>query len=205
MFDSDFKKCFYNIYNIWKIKIFNTTTVSPCTWPCLGSSPRGSMLPRKNVSMANIVTHPRGLTHASRPTLPIKRHTDAPPRALDPVSARRGALKPSSEHANVAAHPGGSLMPSTRRCPSKGTWMPLPPCNERPSRALGPISTSWEVLKLLETLPKIIVKRDVIFKYPLYIIRWLINRKKKYKFKIFKKIFKIRSVIYLFIGSQWFQ
>ena len=29
--------------------------------------------------------------------------------------------------ANVAAHPEGSPMPSTRYCPSKGTCMPLPP------------------------------------------------------------------------------
>ncbi len=97
----------------------------------------------------------RGLTHASRPTLPIKRHTDAPPpcnecppRALGPVSARRGALEPSSEH--VASEklangqrrgsPRGSPMPPARRCPSKGTRMPLPPCNESPSRVLGPSS-----------------------------------------------------------------
>ena len=41
--------------------------------PRLGSTPRASMLPRKNVPMANVAAHPGGLTHASRPTLPIKR------------------------------------------------------------------------------------------------------------------------------------
>ena len=60
--------------------------------PRLGSTPRASMLPRKNVPMANVAAHPGGLTHASRPTLPIKRHTDAPPpmhRAPSPCTRPR--------------------------------------------------------------------------------------------------------------------
>ena len=60
--------------------------------PRLGSTPRASMLPRKNVPMANVAAHPGGLTHASRPTLPIKRHTNAPPpmhRAPSPCTRPR--------------------------------------------------------------------------------------------------------------------
>ena len=56
-----------------------TSALPGCSAPRLGSTPRASMLPRKNVPMANVAAHPGGLTHASRPTLPIKRHTDAPP------------------------------------------------------------------------------------------------------------------------------
>ena len=41
-------------------------------------SPRVSMLPWKNMPVANVATHPGELTHASCLTLPIKRHTDAP-------------------------------------------------------------------------------------------------------------------------------
>ena len=41
------------------------------------SSPRASMLPWKNMLVAKVSTHPGELTHASCPTLPIKKHTDA--------------------------------------------------------------------------------------------------------------------------------
>ena len=37
------------------------------------------MLPRKKRASGQRRGSPRGLTHAPRPTLPIERHTDAPP------------------------------------------------------------------------------------------------------------------------------
>ncbi|XP_059599256.1 uncharacterized protein LOC132255227 [Vitis vinifera] len=123
--------------------------------PRLGSTPRASMLPRKNVPMANVAAHPGGLTHASRPTLPIKRHTDAPPpmqrvpspctrpRLGSPRSPRVSMLpRKSLPMANVAAHPGGSPMPPARRCPSKGTRMPLPPMQREPSPGARPLVSS---------------------------------------------------------------
>ncbi|RVW13955.1 hypothetical protein CK203_117739 [Vitis vinifera] len=100
------------------------------------------------LAMASVAARPGGLTHASRPTLPIKRHTDAPPpcnecppRALGPVSARRGALEPRASMlprkslpvASVAAHPGGSPMPppdvahrKAHGCPSPHATSALP-------------------------------------------------------------------------------
>ena len=98
---------------------------------------------------------PRGLTHAPRPTLPIERHTDAPPpharSALPGCSAPRLGSSRSPQAleracclgknvpvANVAAHPGGSPMPPARRCPSKGTRMPLPPMQRVPSPGTRP-------------------------------------------------------------------
>ncbi|XP_059589984.1 pollen-specific leucine-rich repeat extensin-like protein 1 [Vitis vinifera] len=120
--------------------------------PRLGSTPRASMLPRKNVPMANVAARPGGLTHASRPTLPIKRHTDAPPpmqrvpspctrpRLGSPRSPRASMLpRKSLPMASVAAHPGGSPMPPARRCPSKGTRMPLPPMQREPSPGARPL------------------------------------------------------------------
>ena len=74
--------------------------------PRLGSTPRASMLPRKNVPMANVAAHPGGspMPPARRcpskgtrmPLPPMQREPS--PGARPPVSARRGALKPSSEH-----------------------------------------------------------------------------------------------------------
>ena len=108
---------------------------------------------------------PRGLTHASRPTLPIERHTDAPPphatRALPGCSAPRLGSSRSPQAleracclgknvpvANVAAHPGGSPMPPARRCPSKGTRMPLPPMQRVPyPGARPPVSARRGALK----------------------------------------------------------
>ena len=75
------------------------------------------------------------------------------PRALGPISARRGALERSMlpqkslPMASVAAHPGGSPISPARRCPSKGTRMPLPPCNECLPRALGLVSACQGALK----------------------------------------------------------
>ena len=110
---------------------------------------------------------PRGLTHASRPTLPIERHTDAPPphatRALPGCSAPRLGSSRSPQAleracclgknvpvANVAAHPGGSPMPPARRCPSKGTRMPLPPMQRVPSPGTRPRPGSSRSLQALE-------------------------------------------------------
>ena len=97
------------------------------------------MLPRKNVPMANVTAHHEGLTHASHPTLPIKRHMDALSLMqqvtslytrphLDSSRSPRVSILPwkNLPMANVAAHPGGSTMPLARRCPSKGTRMPSP-------------------------------------------------------------------------------
>lgn len=43
------------------------------------SSTRVSILPWKNMQVANVAAHLERLTHASHPMLPIERHTDAPP------------------------------------------------------------------------------------------------------------------------------
>nr|CAN64729.1 hypothetical protein VITISV_003450 [Vitis vinifera] len=49
--------------------------------------------------------------------------------------------------ASVAAHPGGSPISPARRCPSKGTRIPLPPCNECLPRALSLVSACQGALK----------------------------------------------------------
>ncbi len=133
-----------------------TRALHGCSAPRLGSSrsprsPRRACCLAKSVLVASVAAH-RGLTHASRPTLPMKGTRmpspmqRGPPRVLGPSSRLvEEPSKPSASMlprksvlvADVAAHPRGSPMPPPGSCPSKGTRMPLPPCNECPPRALG--------------------------------------------------------------------
>ena len=124
--------------------------------PRLGSTPRASMLPRKNVPMANVAAHPGGLTHASRPTLPIKRHTNAPPpmhRAPSPCTRPRlgssrspRALERACCLGKACQWPTSRLTPGAHPClppdvaHRKAHGCPSPPCNESPPRVLGPPS-----------------------------------------------------------------
>ena len=75
----------------------------------------------------------------SAPSLPVSA------RALE----RACCLRKTCQWPTSRLTTGGSPMPPTRRCPSKGIRMSLPPCNECPPRALGPISTRWGALKPL--------------------------------------------------------
>ena len=96
-------------------------------------------------------------THISRPTLPIKRHTNAPPSPMhsalsqlieEPSNPKASMLpRKNVSMANVMAHPRGSPMLPTRCCPLKGTWMSLPPCNECPSCVLSPILARRQALE----------------------------------------------------------
>ena len=120
------------------------------------SSPRASMLPRKSLPMASVAAHPGGspMPPARRcpskgtrmPLPPMQREPSPGARPL--VSARRGALKPSSEHVaseKTCQWPTSRLTPGAHPCPPldvahrKAHGCPSPPCNECPPRALGPV------------------------------------------------------------------
>ncbi len=115
--------------------------------PPVGST-LGEHVPRKSVPMADVAAHP-GLTHASRPALPIKaRGRPSPCSECPPVhSARLGSPKAlelracclgKAAMAGVAAHPGAHPC-LAQALPVEGTRMPLPMQRE-PSRVLGPSS-----------------------------------------------------------------
>ena len=118
------------------------------------SSPRASMLPRKSLPMASVAAHPGGspMPPARRcpskgtrmPLTPMQREPSPGARPL--VSARRGALKPSSEHVaseKTCQWPTSRLTPGAHPCPPpdvahrKAHGCPSPPCNECPTRVLG--------------------------------------------------------------------
>jgi hypothetical protein len=108
------------------------------------------MLPRKDVPMANVAAHPRGLTHASRPTLPIERHTDAPPpmqRAPSPGTRPRlgssrspQALERACCLEKTCQWPTSRLTPGAHPCLSPDLAHPkarlVPPVSTRSLRAL---------------------------------------------------------------------
>ena len=85
------------------------------------SNPRASMLPQKNVPVANVAAHPKGSpmplarSFPSKGTqMPLPSCNECPPHALGPVSARRGTLKPSSEHVASEKHASGQSLDSPR-------------------------------------------------------------------------------------------
>ena len=131
------------------------------------SSPRASMLPRKNVLVANVAAHPGGSpmpparrcpSKGTRMPLPPMQRVPypgaRPPRlgsSRSPQALERACcLGKNVPVANVAAHPGGSPMPPARRCPSKGTRMPLPPMQRVPSPGTRPRPGSSRSLQALE-------------------------------------------------------
>ena len=100
------------------------------------------MLPLKNVSMANVMAHPRGSLMPPTRCFPLKGTwmslppcNECPSCVFNPILARQRALESSREHVASEKHvngqrraspQGGSPMPPVRRCPSKGTRMSLP-------------------------------------------------------------------------------
>jgi hypothetical protein len=112
-----------------------------CQWPTSRLAPGGSPMP------------PARRCPSKGTRTPLPPCNECPPRALGPVSARRGALERACCLGKACQWPASRRTPGAHPCPPpdvahrKAHGCPSPPCNECPPRALGPVPAHRGALK----------------------------------------------------------